>query len=108
MYGTGQAITLAVGRYLIENRIVNVYGDRNSFRMPAYHRLDISATLNSKKTKRFESSWSFSVYNVYNRKNPYIIYTDTEGNVNTGDARVVARQFYVFPILPSVTWNFKF
>lgn len=108
VYGTGQAITLAVGRYLIENKVVNVYGDRNSFRMPAYHRLDISATLNSKKTTRFESYWVFSVYNLYNRKNPYIIYTDTEGNVNTGEARVVARQFYVFPVLPSVTWNFKF
>ncbi len=56
----------------------------------------------------YESSWSFSVFNVYNRHNPYIIYFSSEGSLATGDYKAKAKQIYLFPILPSVTWNFKF
>ena len=108
VYATGQALTLQVSRYLIEGSVINKYGPRNAFRMPAYHRLDLSATLKNKPRKRINSEWVFSVYNVYNRKNAYIIYIDTEGDPTTGELKVVPRLFYLFPILPSITWNFKF
>jgi len=107
VYGTGNAITLPVARYIFEGRIVNQYGDRNSFRMAPYHRLDISATLQGKKHKRYESSWNFSVFNVYNRHNPYFIYIATTGTVQSQNLVVKAKQVSLFPILPSVTWNFK-
>lgn len=113
VYGTGNAITLPVSRYLIEGEIVPEYGPRNSFRMAPYHRLDISATYTCKEKKLFNrlpyrSSWNFSVYNVYNRRNPYFIYFDNEGSVAEGNITVKAKQVSLFPILPSVTWNFHF
>lgn len=113
VYGTGNAITLPVSRYLIEGEIVPEYGPRNSFRMAPYHRLDISATYTCKEKKLFHrlpyrSSWNFSVYNVYNRRNPYFIYFDNEGSVAEGNITVKAKQVSLFPILPSVTWNFHF
>lgn len=58
--------------------------------------------------ENYESSWSFSVFNVYNRHNPYIIYFSSAGSLATGDYKAKAKQIYLFPILPSVTWNFKF
>jgi hypothetical protein len=81
--------------------------------MVPYHRADVSATYTCKPKKIFgrlpyQSSWNFSVYNLYNRKNPYFIYFDTDGSIATGDLSVVAKQVSLFPILPSVTWNFSF
>jgi hypothetical protein len=123
IYATGNSITLPEERYFIENTVLTQYGNRNGFRMPAYHRADISATLNGKdyeeyidpetgetkkKKKRFVSSWNFSVYNLYNRANPYFIYFDTEGDYTQGTLDVGAFQVSLFPILPSVTWNFNF
>lgn len=110
VYGTGQAITMQEGRYFIEGNLVNIYGDRNSFRMPPYHRLDLSITYTRKpENKKFQSNWVFSVYNVYNRANPYLIYLDVSGDpTGTEGITVGAKQLYIFPILPSVTWNFKF
>lgn len=58
--------------------------------------------------RNIHSVWNFSVYNVYNRHNPYFIYIDAAGNPLQGDLSVVARQVSLFPILPSITWNFKF
>ncbi len=123
VYGTGNAITLPVARYFVEGQVVSEYGDRNSFRMDPYHRADISATYTPSPTKkivdpvtgdetevkrRFISSWSFSVYNVYSRMNPYFIYFGTEGSVNEGNLQIKAYQVSLFPILPSATWNFSF
>ena len=87
--------------------IVEDYGgQRNNYRLAPYHRMDISATLKGKSTKRFESSWNFSVYNVYNRFNPYIIYFDKA--YSEGTIQISAKQISLFPIIPSVTYNFKF
>ncbi|MBL7941206.1 MAG: TonB-dependent receptor, partial [Flavobacteriales bacterium] len=124
VYGTGNAITLPVERYFYEGRIVDVYGDRNSFRMAAYHRADLSMTYHPRNTKRMRdpvtreitgererrirSEWNFSVYNLYNRKNPYFIYFGTSGQLDEGSLSIKAYQVSLFPILPSVTWNFKF
>lgn len=123
VYATGNAITLPVERYFYENRIIDVYGTRNSYRMAPYHRADFSATWHTKKsaksnsiieegapkrTSTFKSSWNFSVYNLYNRMNPYFIYFGTEGQLQNGVFQVKAYQVSLFPILPSITWNFEF
>ncbi len=119
VYGTGNAITLPVGWYLSSNSVpgtntnlVPVYGDRNSFRMPAYHRMDVGVVYNF-KPKWGESDLTFSVYNLYNRRNPYFIYYEIE--TSTDDATGVtllegyqAKQVSLFPMIPSITWNFKF
>jgi len=110
VYGTGSAMTVPASRYFINGNIVTEYGDRNSFRMPDYHRLDLGATLhpNAKKNKRFKSTWNFGIYNVYSRQNPYFIYFAQKVDDTNQTITIEARQVSVFPILPSVTWNFKF
>ena len=123
VYATGNTITLPISRYIIEGNIVDEYGPRNGNRMPAYHRADVSATYTGAKTRfvkdeetgemkevprKFFSSWSFSIYNLYNRANPYFIYFDNEGDLQAGNLEITAKQVSLFPILPSVTWNFKF
>ena len=108
VYSTGNAMTLPVARYIIEGRIVNEYGERNSYRMAPYHRMDISATWKGKTHKRYQSSWNFSVYNVYNRKNPYFIYFASKGELSNATLVITAKQVSLFPVLPSVTWNVKF
>jgi hypothetical protein len=123
VYSTGQAVTLPVNRYWIEGHLVSEFTERNGYRMAPYHRLDVAATLKNKDTKevtdpetgevkevprRWRSSWTFSIYNVYNRANPYFIYFDSDGNPADGSFQVVAKQVSLFTILPSVTWNFQF
>ena len=117
VYATGNAITLPNERYIIGGNIYTEYTSRNGFRMDPYHRLDIGATYTRKKTKRFQSSWNFSIYNVYSRKNPYFIYFALEApetqNGNSQDYDLInltpkAYEVSIFPILPSVTWNFNF
>ena len=108
VYATGNALTLPVSRYFIDGKVVNEYGEKNSFRMKPYNRLDISITYYVKKTKRIESSWNFSVFNVYNRHNPYFIYFTWDGNLQEGTFKTKAMQVSLFPVLPSITWNFKF
>jgi hypothetical protein len=108
IYATGNAITLPVSWYLIDNRITYEYAPRNSLRMNPYHRLDLSVTLKGKESKKFKSSWNFSIYNVYSRLNPYFLYIDSNGNPYDGTLSIKAKQVSLFPILPSVTWNFSF
>jgi hypothetical protein len=115
VFGTGNAVTLPSGRYAYrfgynqtENKpefvFVDVYDKINSYRLPAYHRADISFTYIRKKTEKWESSWNFSIYNLYNRANPYFIYFYPDIEIG----QVKAYMVYLFPILPSVQWNFKF
>lgn len=115
VYGTGNAVTLPVSRYATrigydqkENKpvftFIDVYDKINDYRLPAYHRADLSFTYINKKTEKWESSWNFSVYNVYNRANPYFIYFYPD----IDKLEVKAYMVYLFPILPSVAWNFKF
>ncbi len=123
IFGTGRAITLPESGYFIESRLIFEYAERNSFRMRDYHRLDLSATYlpKNKKTvvnpltrnketqpRRVTSSWVFSIYNVYSRLNPYFYYFDNEGRVEENNFKITAKQVALFPILPSVTWNFIF
>mgnify|MGYP002152368643 CR=1 FL=1 len=106
VYGTGNAFTLPESWYFIEGNLLANYGTRNSYRLQPYHRLDLSATLKGKETKKFASDWVFSIYNVYSRLNPFFIFFETEGSANTQDLALTAKQVSLFPIIPTVTWNF--
>ncbi len=109
VYGSGQAFTPLRSLYLIENSLVQEYGDRNSVRLPDYHRFDLSAVYVPKPegSKRLKSSWSLSIYNAYNRRNPFFIYYDLSVNPQAGSARAAAKKVSLFPIIPSITWNFS-
>ncbi len=109
VYGSGNTFTPILGRYFMDNgTIVTEYGDYNSYRIKPYHRLDLSATYTVKDTDRYKSSFNFSIYNVYNRHNTYIIYFDYEGDVLENNFRTFAKQVTIFPIMPSIAWNFSF
>jgi hypothetical protein len=105
VYYNGNAVTFPSGRYLVDGNVVPLYSERNGYRMPDYHRLDIGLTWTKKKTKKFESSWNFSVYNVYARENAYAINFQVDPN-NTFKMQAV--QLSLFRIVPSITYNFKF
>lgn len=113
-YSTGRPTTLPTGKFEYQNYNPDVITVRNGYRLPAFHRLDLSATLTPRKNanRRWHGQWVFSVYNAYNRQNPFTIYTRTKKNDDgdvIGDGRTKeARMVYLFPILPSVTYNFKF
>jgi len=115
VYGTGNAVTLPNSRYAYrigydpqtnepKFTFIDVYDKINSYRLPAYHRADLSFVYTHKKTKNWESNWNFSIYNIYNRANPYFIYFLPD----IDKFEVKAYMVYLFPILPSVAWNFKF
>ena len=110
VYGTGAATTLPERFYIVEGVLTQEYSRLNQYRLAAYHRLDLAATYTPvpKKKRKVQSSWVFSIYNVYSRYNPYFIYFDQTGSPYDGTLKVEARQVSLFPILPAVTWNFKF
>ena len=105
VYGTGNAVTYPNGKYTVAGITTYYYSSRNSDREPANHRLDIGATLEGKEHKKYHSSWSFGIYNLYNRKNPYTINFRDNKNDPT---KTEAVQTSLFGIIPSITWNFKF
>jgi TonB dependent receptor/TonB-dependent Receptor Plug Domain/CarboxypepD_reg-like domain len=109
VYGSGNAITLPTAYYFINGQLEEYFSKVNAYRLPDYHRLDFSATYTPKpkKERKWKGSWSFSVYNVYNRENPYFLYVDNQGSVATG-IKVKVYEVYILPIVPSVTYNFKF
>jgi hypothetical protein len=105
VYNTGNAVTFPGGKYVIDGVIVPAYTNRNGYRMPDYHRLDLGVTLTNKKREKFESSWNFSVYNAYARKNTYSIsFRESEND----PSKTEAVRYSLFQIVPSVTYNFKF
>ena len=111
VFATGNTMTIPIGYYFICGSLVTEYSDRNAFRLNPYHRLDLSLNWTIVKKKRFETGLNFSIYNVYNRKNPFFVFFETNTNYVEGesfDMTTKAYQMSLFPILPSVTWNFKF
>lgn len=105
VYNTGNAVTFPSGKYIINGNVQYYYTERNGYRMPDYHRLDIGATRSLKKTKQFESSLNFSVYNAYGHKNPFSIDFQQDEN---DPSKTVAVKTYLFTYVPSITYNFKF
>lgn len=110
IYGSGNATTLPQRFYLVNGILTQEYSRINEYRLPAYHRLDLAAIYSPKKneTRKWKSEWVFSIYNVYSRKNPYFIYFDQSGSAYDGTLRVQGKQVSLFPIIPAITWNFKF
>ncbi len=109
VYGSGNYFTPVRGFFFIEQNLNLFYGPRNSERLDAYHRLDLSLTWtpNPKSTKSWKSSWTFSVYNIYNRKNPFFINYDVETDLSVGTTTIEGEKITIFPIIPSITYNFK-
>jgi hypothetical protein len=105
VFNTGSAVTFPSGKYMIDGQVVFLYTERNGYRMPAYHRMDIGATWQNKKTEKFESSWNFSVYNLYGRENAYVITFREDPN---DPSKTQAVQTSLFRFIPSVTYNFRF
>lgn len=105
VYYTGNAITYPSGKYQIDGKDIMYYAERNGYRAPAYHRLDIGATCLLKKTSKFESELAFSLYNAYGRRNAYMI----DFRTNDDDpGKTSAYRYALFTYVPSVSWNFKF
>ena len=116
VYNTGNAVTLAIQNYDDYNDVYPYYNDipyiesRNNYRMPAYHRMDLSVNFH-KQSRHGVHTWNISVYNVYNHKNPYLIYVgygepyiDDEGNTYNNSLMKLS----LFPIIPSFSYSFKF
>ncbi|WP_250255185.1 TonB-dependent receptor [Chryseobacterium sp. Marseille-Q3244] len=105
LYSTGNAVTFPVGKYELNGQTVFQYNSRNADRMPAYHRMDLSATYEPESNKRFRGSWTFGIYNLYGRENAYTITFEDNPN-NPGTTR--AMQTSLFRWVPNITYNFKF
>lgn len=107
VYSTGNAVTFPSGKYQVNGQTVFLFTERNGYRMPAYHRLDIGATLEGRQHKRykFKSSWTFGLYNVYGRQNAFsITFRDNKDD----PSKTEALRTTLFRWVPGVTWNFKF
>ena len=106
IYGTGNAVTYPTGKYSSGGLTTFSYTQRNGRRMPSSNRLDVGATLEGKEHKKYHSSWTFSIYNVYAHRDPYsITFRDSKTVPNTTEAVETS----IFPtLIPSVTWNFNF
>lgn len=105
VYYTGDAVTFPAGKYIIDDQTTYYYTERNGYRMPNYHRLDLGATMQLRQRKKWSSELSFSVYNAYGRENAYVIeFQDSNDDRNT----TVANQLSLFRFIPSVSYNFKF
>jgi hypothetical protein len=123
LYYTGRPVTYPVGGYRLDSAFIPLYDARNNARMPDYHRLDLSLTVDGKKReetdkkRRLESSWNFSVYNVYGRRNAFAVNFEESTEIRpvegqpgmTEEVQVrQAKLLYLFRWVPSITWNFNF
>jgi hypothetical protein len=105
VYNTGNAVSFPTGKYQSDGRTVYYYSERNGYRMPAYHRLDLSATVQLKQTKRYSSELAFGLYNAYARNNAFVItFRDNKANPD----KTEAVQTTLFSIVPFISYNFKF
>ncbi len=121
VYGTGNAFTMAVGKYFIIDNThggnipapVHIYEGKNTHRMRSFHKLDVGINFH-KKRKRGERIWNLSIYNLYNRQNPYFYYYDTSsgfansGSTNEVTYKTVIKQRSLFPFIPSISYSFRF
>ncbi|MCA6436657.1 MAG: TonB-dependent receptor [Bacteroidetes bacterium] len=113
IYQSGRPATYPESKYSFNGLSIPEYSERNAYRLPDYHRLDIAATLKGKQTKRWKSQWVFGIYNVYNRQNAAnITFKETLTNNNSetglGTGNNKAYKLTYFGIIPSVSYEFKF
>jgi hypothetical protein len=107
IYSTGIPFTLPAGRYEVAGSILPLYTGRNEYRLPDYHRLDLSVTIKGKKKtgKRWQGEWNISAYNAYARKNVWTL-NFIQDDVNPD--QTYAEMTYLFSFIPAITYNFKF
>lgn len=104
IYNTGQPVTYPYGKYSDHGSTYAIYnGYRNQSRYPDYHRLDISVTLKGKRHERWQGEWNVSIYNVYGRHNTWAV-TFKPGENNT----IETERMYLFSVIPSISYNFKY
>jgi len=106
-YSTGRPTTAPVSSYRNSNQLnIPVYSDRNIFRIPDYHRLDFAYTmsLRSKRIKRWKSSWTFTVYNLYARKNAFSVFFQQKPSQPVTAFRIAV----LGAVFPALTYNFSF
>ena len=105
VFNSGQAFTAPSAKYQVVDNYIYYYAERNGYRAPDYHRLDVSATWSKKIARgRITREWSFGIYNLYNRYNPFLIrFEDSQYGRGTK-----AKQYSLFGIVPSVAFNLKF
>ncbi|MBP5496250.1 MAG: TonB-dependent receptor [Bacteroidales bacterium] len=113
VFQSGNRMTVPLGFYLYQGSVVTEWSERNEYRINPYHRLDLAIDWTIKKTSKFETGLNFSVYNVYNRQNPFLVFFETDMNTEGGDLTSMsmqnhAYQMSLFPIIPSIMWTFKF
>ena len=114
VFSSGRPITLPEQKYLYQGNQVVYYSDRNSYRMPPYHRMDVAITLdeNLRRKRTWKGSWTFSVYNLYGRKNPYSVFYRKDASLQSMDKNKTQYSIYKLSIIgvpvPSLTYNFKF
>lgn len=104
IYYTGDAVTFPSGKYMVDGAVVPYYTERNGYRMPNYHRLDLGLTLYFKEKPRFDHNLNISIYNTYARENAYTI-TFEEDDEQPGKTNAI--QTTLFRIVPSITYNFN-
>ncbi|MCU7547764.1 TonB-dependent receptor [Chitinophagaceae bacterium LB-8] len=105
VFSTGNAVTYPAGKYILDGRPVFYYTERNGYRLPSYHRLDLGATRQLKQKGRFSSELSFSLYNAYGRENPFTVnFREKEDNPQ----KTEAVQYALFKYVPSIAYSFKF
>ena len=105
VYNSGQAFTAPSSKYVIIDNYIYYYAERNGYRAPDYHRLDVSATWTKKISNgKLTRQWTFGIYNLYNHYNPFIINFEDSNN----GARTKAVQYSLFGIVPSVSFGLKF
>lgn len=105
VYYTGDAVTFPSGKYTINNQVYFYYTERNGYRMPAYHRLDLGATRQLRRRGRYSSELAFSLYNAYGRENAYTI---TFRQSPDDASKTEAVRTSLFRFVPSISYNFKF
>ncbi len=105
VYSTGNSVTFPSGKYIVDGQVLSLYTSRNGYRMPPYHRMDLGVTWQRKKTEKRESSWNFSIYNVYDRWNAYSL-SFQQDPLDSNKTQAV--QLSLFGIIPAITYNFKF
>jgi hypothetical protein len=114
VFGSGYPLTLPTSQYVpIQHNSVygeyiqNYYGAKNNLRMEAFHRLDLSLQYQHELGKRMKGLLAVSIYNVYNRANPFF-YEITQRDVNAGDNTYVLKRTSLFPIMPSLSYSIQF
>jgi hypothetical protein len=106
VYATGNPTTYPSGRFEIDGEYYPIYSGRNEYRRPDYHRLDFSLTFipEPDSKKRWKGEWNLSLYNAYGKKNPWMITYNQEKETGAPYAEMM----YLFGIVPSLSYNFKF